>query len=62
MTLRLLVSYSRAVCVPLPCLIFMLMKRTVDTLLLKPRRTSATNDAEKPDPFGVPLEPRISIE
>jgi len=33
------------------------------TLLLKPRRTSTSNDAgEKPDSFGQPLEPRISIE
>jgi hypothetical protein len=40
----------------------MLLKRTVDTLLLKPRRTSANEAGEKPDSFGVPLEPRISIE
>ncbi|KAI9466195.1 hypothetical protein BJY52DRAFT_1201837 [Lactarius psammicola] len=36
--------------------------KTSDTLLLKPKRMSSKGPGEKPEPFGQPLEPRISIE
>ncbi|KAI9446473.1 hypothetical protein H4582DRAFT_2108132 [Lactarius indigo] len=36
--------------------------KTSDTLLLKPKRASPNSPGEKPDSFGQPLEPRISIE
>lgn len=55
--------FPRCLCFPHHGLIFMVLKRIIDTLLLKPRRTSAYNTpGEKPDPFGQPLEPRLSIE
>lgn len=36
--------------------------KTSDTLLLKPKHASSNNPGEKPESFGQPLEPRISIE